>query len=89
MDFVSDGLSDGRRIRCLAIVDDFSRECLVLEVDTSITGHRVAAVLDRLADLRGLPEFITVDHVFAAWLAELRMMRRRAKRNFMQRIEVM
>jgi putative transposase len=32
MDFVSDGLSDGRRLRCLAIVDDFSRECLVLEV---------------------------------------------------------
>jgi putative transposase len=62
MDFVSDGLSDGRRLRCLAIVDDFSRECLVLEVDTSITGKRVAAVLERLADLRGLPLSITVDH---------------------------
>lgn len=62
MAFVADGLSDGRRLRCLAIVDDFSRECLVLEVDTSITGHRVAAVLDRLADSRGLPESITVDH---------------------------
>jgi len=37
MDFVSDGLCDGRRLRCLAIVDDFSRECVVLEVDTSIT----------------------------------------------------
>ena len=54
MDFVSDGLCDGRRLRCLAIVDDFSRECLVLEVDTSITGKRVVAVLERLADLRGL-----------------------------------
>lgn len=62
MDFVSDGLCDGRRLRCLAIVDDFSRECLVLEVDTSITGKRVVAVLERLADLRGLPLSITVDH---------------------------
>jgi putative transposase len=62
MDFVSDGLCDGRRLRCLAIVDDFSRECLVLEVDISITGKRVVAVLERLADLRGLPLSITVDH---------------------------
>ncbi len=62
MDFIADGLSDGRRLRCLVIVDDFSRECLVIEVDTSLTGRRVAAVLDRLADLRGLPASITVDH---------------------------
>ena len=62
MDFVSDGLCDGRRLRVLAIVDDYSRECLVLEVDTSITGKRVVAVLERLADLRGLPLSITVDH---------------------------
>jgi putative transposase len=62
MDFVSDGLCDGRRLRCLAIVDDFSRECPVLEVDTSITAKRVVAVLERLAHLRGLPLSITVDH---------------------------
>jgi putative transposase len=62
MDFVADGLIDGRKLRCLAIVDDCSRECLVIEVDTSINGRRVAAVLDRLADLRGLPDSITVDH---------------------------
>jgi putative transposase len=62
MDFVSDGLCDGRRLRVLAIVDDYSRECLALEVDTSITGKRVVAVLERLADLRGLPLSITVDH---------------------------
>ncbi len=55
MDFVADGLVDGRKLRCLTIVDDFSRECLALEVDTSINGRRVAAVLDRLGDLRGLP----------------------------------
>lgn len=62
MDFVADCLADGRKLRCLTIVDDFSRECLAIEVDTSITGRRVVAVLERLADLRGLPRSITVDH---------------------------
>ena len=62
MDFVSDGLADGRRVRCLTIVDDWNRECLAIEVDTSITGRRVVGVLERLADLRGLPASITVDH---------------------------
>jgi putative transposase len=62
MDFVSDGLADGRRIRCLNIVDDCTRECLAIEVDTSLTGARVKTVLQRLADSRGLPRSITVDH---------------------------
>lgn len=77
MDFVADGLVDGRKLRCLTIVDDYSRECLALEVDTSINGRRVAAVLDRLGDLRGLPLSITVDHgpefegqVLDAWAYE-------------------
>lgn len=62
MDFVSDGLCDGRKLRCLTIVDDYSRECPAIEVDTSINGRRVAAVLERLAEVRGLPLSITVDH---------------------------
>ena len=62
MDFVSDGLADGRRLRCLTIVDDCTRECMAIEVDTSITGTRVKAVLERLAETRGLPNSITVDH---------------------------
>jgi len=62
MDFIADGLADGRRLRCLAIVDDCTRECLALEVDTSLTGQRVVAVLTRLAETRGLPDSITVDH---------------------------
>ena len=62
MDFVSDGLIGGRRLRCLTIVDDCTRECLAIEVDTSITGLRVQAVLERLADTRGLPQSITVDN---------------------------
>jgi putative transposase len=62
MDFVADGLIGGHRLRCLTIVDDCTRECLAIEVDTSITGLRVQAVLDRLADTRGLPISITVDN---------------------------
>ena len=49
MDFVHDGLADGRRIRCLNVVDDCTRESIVIEVDTSISGERVARVLDRIA----------------------------------------
>jgi putative transposase len=80
MDFVSDGLADGRRMRCLAIVDDCTRECLAIEVDTSITGTRVKAVLERLAETRGLPRSITVDHgpefegqVLDAWAYQARV----------------
>jgi putative transposase len=62
MDFVADGLIGGRRLRCLTIVDDCTRECLAIEVDTSITGLRVQGVLERLADTRGLPKSITVDN---------------------------
>lgn len=62
MDFVSDSLYNGRRFRVLTVVDDFSRECPVLEVDHSLTGQRVSRVLDRIALTRGLPEVITVDN---------------------------
>ena len=62
MDYVADGLIDGRKLRALTIVDDFTRECLAIEVDTSLPGSRVVAVLERLRDLRGLPASITVDH---------------------------
>jgi putative transposase len=62
MDFVHDGLADGRRIRCLNVVDDFTKESIVIEVDTSISGLRVVRVLDRIAELRPLPKMIRVDH---------------------------
>ena len=62
MDFVADRLTGGRRLRCLTIVDDCTRECVAIEVDTSITGVRVQGVLERLADTRGLPKSITVDN---------------------------
>lgn len=61
MDFVSDSLHDGRRFRALTIVDNFSRVSPAIEVGVSITGRRVAAVLDRLKIIHGLPDVITVD----------------------------
>ena len=62
MDFVADITVTGRRIRALTIVDDYSRECPAIEVDTSLGGVRVVGVLERLAETRGLPEVITVDN---------------------------
>lgn len=62
MDFVSDSLHNGRRFRCLNIVDVYSRENLAIAVDTSISGIMVAGCLDRLKDFRGLPEIIVTDN---------------------------
>lgn len=62
MDFVHDGLANGRRIRVLTMVDDCTRECLALEVDTALSGLRVTQVLQRLQETRGLPEAIVVDN---------------------------
>jgi putative transposase len=50
MDFVSDRLADGRKLRCLNIVYEYTRECLAVEVDTSLPGKRVAAVMGRLLE---------------------------------------
>ena len=62
MDFVADSTVTGRRFRALTIVDDYSRECPAIEVETSLGGVRVVGVLERLADTRGLPEVIAVDN---------------------------
>lgn len=62
MDFVTDSIITGRRFRALTIVDNYTRECPAIEVDTSLGGRRVAGVLDRLSETRGLPESITVDN---------------------------
>ena len=62
MDFVSDSLADGRSFRALGIVDHYTRECPVIEVDLSLPGARVVRVLEQVADERGLPEAIRVDH---------------------------
>ena len=62
LDFVSDQLTDGRRFRILAVVDDCTRECLELIVDTSLSGMRVARELDRLITERGRPRMIVTDN---------------------------
>jgi len=62
MDFVHDWIGDGRKLRTLNVVDIFTRECLAIEVDTSLTGARVARVLDALVVKYGVPDGITVDN---------------------------
>lgn len=62
MDFVSDATVTGRRFRTFNIVDDFTRECLAISVDSSINGHRVARLLGELVVARGKPQFIVSDN---------------------------
>jgi putative transposase len=62
MDFVSDKTRYGANIRVPTIIDEVTRECLALETDSSITGRRVAAVLNRIAIFRGLPQEILTDN---------------------------
>jgi putative transposase len=62
LDFVHDQLSDGRRFRILAIVDDFTRECLTLVADTSLSGLRVGRELDAIVAQRGKPAACVSDN---------------------------
>ena len=62
MDFVHDQLADGRRFRCLTLVDHFSRVSPAIEVGRSLTGRHVVGVLERLAASCGCPEVIFVDN---------------------------
>ncbi|MBN9348026.1 MAG: IS3 family transposase [Devosia sp.] len=62
LDFVADTLDSGRRFRVLVIVDDFTRECLALVVDTSLSGIRVARELDKLVARRKRPLMIVSDN---------------------------
>jgi putative transposase len=62
MDFTADTLADGRGFRTLNIVDDFTRECVAIEVDRSLPGLRVTRVLERLHGMVGLPKTIVVDN---------------------------
>ena len=58
MAFIADSLHDGRRFRALTIVDNFNRVIPAIEMGLSITGKRVAIVVDRLEILHGLPTLI-------------------------------
>ena len=74
MDFVSDSLANGRRIKCLTVTDDFSHECLELTVDFGIGGGYVTRQLDLAAQRRGYPRAVRTDNgpeftsrAFIAW----------------------
>ncbi len=62
LDFVSDAFTDGRRFRIFAVVDDYSRECLALVADTSLSGLRVTRELTELIRRRGQPKTIVSDN---------------------------
>lgn len=62
LDFVHDVFTDGRKFRILAVIDDFSRECLALVADTSLSGMRTARELNKLIQQRGKPNTIVSDN---------------------------
>ena len=62
MDFMTDELFNGQRIRLLTLVDNFTRKSLAIEVDIRLGGHRVAEVLERVSEGRRLPRTIRVDN---------------------------
>jgi putative transposase len=70
----------------LAIVDDFSRECPAIEVDTSLGGRRVVAVLEKLAEISGQPEVITINNgpKFASRVLDEWAYRKGVKLNFIR-----
>ncbi len=74
MDFVSDSLANGRRIKFLTVADDFSHECVNISVDWGISGQYVTRLLDRAAIFRGYPVAVRTDNgpeftsrAFMAW----------------------
>jgi putative transposase len=62
IDFMSDALWDGRRIRLLNVIDDFNREILCIETDSSLPTIRVIRTLEKIGLSRGLPQMIRVDN---------------------------
>jgi putative transposase len=80
LDFACDALATGRGMRVLAVVDAYTRECLSLEVDTSLSSRRVTRSLETVMEQRGLPESIRCDNGpeltsrhFLAWCEERRI----------------
>lgn len=62
MDFVADALFDGRRLRALTVVDNYTRECLAIEVGQSLKGDDVVNALLRITAERGKPRTIKTDN---------------------------
>jgi putative transposase len=77
MDFVHDAAESGRKFRVLSVIDVYTRECLVLEVDTGFPGPRLTRALEALVAERGVPEALRCDNGpeftsrhFLAWALE-------------------
>jgi len=62
MDFVSDALVNGRRLKCLTVADDFSHECVEIATDFGIGGQYVTRLLDQAARFRGYPRAVRTDN---------------------------
>jgi putative transposase len=62
IDFIHDSTASGKRFRCLSVLDIYSRECLALRVDTSISGRAVVDTLLRVIETRGIPTTIVADN---------------------------
>ena len=80
MDFVMDGLATGRALRLLTMVDNYTRECLAIEVDSCLSSQRVTRVLEWVIEQRGAPEAIRCDNGpefasrhFLAWCEQRRI----------------
>ena len=76
VDFIFDAVASGTKLKMLTVGDDFTRECLAIEVATSFPSAKVAAVLDRLVQEHGAPGWVKSDngsefiaHTLQAWLA--------------------
>jgi putative transposase len=61
-DFMADALWSGRRFRTFNVTDDYNRECLKIEIDTSLPSARVIRALDELVELRGAPRRLRLDN---------------------------
>jgi putative transposase len=61
-DFVFDSCADGKQLKCLTIVDEWTRECLAIDVAGSIRSSRVIDVLARLVSIHGAPAFMRSDN---------------------------
>jgi putative transposase len=77
MDFVTDALANGRAVRALTVLDNFTKVSPVIEVDGSLPAPRVTRVLDRVIEERGVPEAIRIDNgpeftsrCLTAWAAQ-------------------
>lgn len=61
-DFVYDACANGQQVKCLTVVDEFTRECLAIDVTGSIRSHRVIEVLSRLISIHGAPRYMRSDN---------------------------